>query len=75
MTVRTKIKAIGNSQGIVIPKELMASAGLSPRDEVIIEASGGKLIITRSDSDYAQAMQAGRRFARHYRRTMAALAE
>ncbi|MFH0876238.1 MAG: AbrB/MazE/SpoVT family DNA-binding domain-containing protein [archaeon] len=34
--VNTKLKAWGNSLGIIIPKDLLNSEGLSPEDEVSV---------------------------------------
>lgn len=43
MTTRTRIIAIGNSQGVRLPKPLLEAAGLS--GEVEIEAEEGRIVI------------------------------
>ena len=43
MTTRTRIVRIGNSQGVRLPKALLAASGLS--GEVEIEATGGQVVI------------------------------
>lgn len=41
--VKARIVAIGNSQGVRIPKPLLAQAGL--QDEVELHAEGGRIVI------------------------------
>ncbi len=42
---QTVIK-IGNSQGIIIPQKVLASAGIKPGDKVIVEEKNKKITIT-----------------------------
>ena len=58
-----------------MPRDVLASAGLSRGDEVAIDVRDGKIEITKADDGYNQAMEIGRRFAARYRRTMAILSK
>ncbi|UEM21161.1 AbrB/MazE/SpoVT family DNA-binding domain-containing protein [Skermanella mucosa] len=71
----TKLTKIGNSTGLTVPRDVLASAGLSRGDEVAIDVRDGKIEITKADDGYNQAMEIGRRFAARYRRTMAILSK
>lgn len=43
--MRTKIRRMGNSRGILIPKPLLAQAGLEDEAEILVE--GNTLIVRR----------------------------
>ena len=45
--MQAQIKAWGNSQAIRLSKELLESAGMSLDDQVEVQASDGKIIISK----------------------------
>lgn len=75
MAIRTRIKPVGNSDAVTLRREVMTAAGFHRGDEVVIEASKGKVVITRSGSDYARAMEGFRKAAKRYNGVLAALAK
>lgn len=75
MAATTKIQAFGNSLGVTIDKDVLATAGFKRSDEVRVEATRGRVVITRPDSDYARAMDGFRKAAVRYPGAMTELAE
>lgn len=58
MSAITKIRQIGNSDGLTFRAEQLREAGLSRGDQVIVEAQPGQLVITKAESLQAKAMEA-----------------
>ncbi|MGH6619777.1 MAG: AbrB/MazE/SpoVT family DNA-binding domain-containing protein [Alphaproteobacteria bacterium] len=75
MAATTKIQAFGNSLGVTLNKDVLATAGFARSDEVRVEATRDRVVITRPDSDYAKAMDGFRKAAARYPGAMAELAE
>ena len=46
--MKTTIRRIGNSQGVIIPKSLLAEVGAKPGDVVDVKIERGKITIGRS---------------------------
>ncbi|WP_439545565.1 AbrB/MazE/SpoVT family DNA-binding domain-containing protein [Sandarakinorhabdus sp.] len=71
-----KITAIGNSAGIILPKELLARLGVEKGDSIELHDDGqGGLRIVKSGDAYAAAMAAGLDCFERYPQTMADLAK
>lgn len=73
--IHTKISAIGNSAGIIVPKELLVELGLLRGDTVGVEVEGGALRIVKLDDAYNRAIEAGRDCFDRYPATLAELAK
>jgi len=50
--LKTTIRAIGNSQGITIPKPLLAELGVSLGDPVDVSFKDQTLVVTKVASEY-----------------------
>lgn len=50
MTYKQKLTKIGNSVGIIIPKQLLDSLGLKEGNEVYLEQVQDKVIIDRNET-------------------------
>ncbi len=72
--IHTKISAIGNSAGVILPKELLVQLGLSRGDTVGVEVEDGGLRIVKLDDSYNRAIDAGRECFDRYPATLAELA-
>ena len=72
---KTKIVQIGNSVGIVLPKEALAALHAEKGDTVTLSATPGGLHLTAYDSDVQTQVDAGREVMREYRDTLRALAK
>lgn len=71
-----EIKKIGNSSGVILPKEVMARLNLNVGDEfsVTLTPEGG-MRFTRSDPHFDKAMEVARRGMNRYRNALAELAK
>ncbi len=71
-----QIKKIGNSMGLVLPKELLGRLKLGEGDKLhVVEQTERGLKLTRYDSKHAKAMKIARRSFRKYADTYRALAK
>jgi putative addiction module antidote len=71
-----RIKKIGNSVGLIFPKELLARLKLSEGDQLhIVEQTERGLKLSPYDPKHAKAMEIARRSFRKYADTYKALAK
>ena len=74
--MKLELKRIGNSTGLILPKELLARLGLKQGDEVFVTETPEKsLVVSVYDPASAEVMAIGRDVFREYRETMKALAK
>ncbi|MFA5950749.1 MAG: AbrB/MazE/SpoVT family DNA-binding domain-containing protein [Hyphomicrobium sp.] len=74
--MKLEIKKIGNSTGLILPKELLARLGLSQGDHVIVtEAPDKTLTISAYSDDDDETMRIARDVMKEYKSTLKALAE
>ena len=72
----TRLQRVGNSVAVTLPREVLQAAGLQHRDEVSVDVSeDGRVTVTKADTGYTRAMEAGRRFGQRYSTAMAILAK
>jgi putative addiction module antidote len=70
-----KLRAIGNSVGVVLPKELLAKLDLAEGDTLqVIETQDG-FLLTPASGDVEEQLRLGRELMKKYRETFAALAK
>ncbi len=70
-----KIRKIGTSLGLVLPKELLDEIGVGEGDKVYPVRTPDGVALTPYDADFEQALEAGRKFMRRYPNAMKKLAE
>ena len=70
-----KITQIGNSLGLILPKELLARLKLEKGDTVHITESPSGLVVTPYDPALDEQLRLGREFMRDYRDTFRQLAK
>jgi putative addiction module antidote len=58
MPTTTKLRQIGNSDGLTFRAEHLRAAGFVRGDEIVIEAQPGRIVLSKADSTYAKAMEA-----------------
>jgi putative addiction module antidote len=70
-----KLRSIGNSVGVVLPKELLARLGLQEGDTLhVVEAPDG-FRLTRTDPDFERQMEVAREVMRRRRAVLRELAK
>jgi len=74
--MKLEIKKIGNSTGLILPKELLAQLNLAQGDWVYVTRTGEKALkIAAYDPDHEEALEIARGVMREYRDTFKALAK
>lgn len=58
MSTTTKLRRIGNSDGLTFQAEQLREAGFVRGDEIVVEAQPGRIVLSRAGSTYAKAMEA-----------------
>ncbi len=71
-----KVRKIGNSLGVVLPKETLAQLGVGEGDELIVsEAPNGEMRIMRGEVDLDRQLEAARKGMKRYRNALRELAK
>ena len=70
-----KLTQIGNSVGLILPKEVLARLKLEKGDAVYLTDAPGGFTITPHDPTFEEQLEMGREFMREYRDTFHALAK
>jgi putative addiction module antidote len=71
----TKIVAIGNSAGIILPKEILARMNVKKGDPVYLREVAGTLQVSPYDEEFAAKMEVADQVIRRYRDAFKKLAE
>lgn len=76
MAMKLALKKVGNSTGLIFPKELMLRLGLKPGSEffVVVDSSGG-VRLTPYDPDFEESMNLVDDIMDEYKDTLKALAK
>ena len=75
MASSTKVIAIGNSAGIILPKEILARLNVQKGDSLFITEGPEGVRVTPFDQEFAQQMEAAREVMRENRDVLQRLAE
>ncbi len=70
-----KVTQIGNSLGVILPKEILARLKLEKGDTVFVTDTPGGVAITPFDPAVDEQVALGREFMREYRDTFRQLAK
>lgn len=74
--MKLEIKKIGNSTGLILPKELMAKLNLAQGDWLFVtETSDGGVRLTPYDPELDKGMEIARKAMKTYRNALAELAK
>lgn len=74
--MKLEIKKIGNSTGLILPKELLARLGLQQGDEVFVTELPDRAVkLSVYNEQHEKVMEIGRDVMREYRETFKALAK
>ena len=76
MIVELKLRKVGNSVGLVLPKEALARLNVEEGDAVYLtESSDGGFRVTANNPRFAEKMKVAERLSRKYRHALKELAE
>lgn len=73
--MNTTIRKIGNSEGVIIPKEVLDRLGLKAGDSITLDEEAGKLILTPLEDDFARQLEHAEAFMDKYKTALKKLAE
>ncbi len=76
MTIELKLRKIGNSLGVVLPKEALARLNADEGDTLVLtEAPDGSFRVTPDKGDFAHQMAVADEIANRYRNALRELAK
>lgn len=70
-----KLTAIGNSVGLMLPKELLARLGVSKGDTLFAVETDGGILLTTTDPDVEAQMEVARQVMKRRRAVLRELAK
>ncbi len=73
--MKLKLKRIGNSTGLILPKELLVRLGLQQGDEVVLSEAPDGFKVTAGDAEFERAIAIVDDIMVEYRETLQALAK
>lgn len=73
--MNVSIRKIGNSEGVIIPKEMLERLGLKAGDTLEIKDVEGAIHLTPEPTDFAEQMKAARAGMAKYRVALRELAK
>jgi putative addiction module antidote len=69
------IRKIGNSEGIIIPKDVLDRMGVKAGDEITMTRDGDKIILAAADGDFDRQLGHAEKFMDRYKVALKKLAE
>lgn len=75
MVRKLKLRAIGNSTGVVLPKEILEKLRVSRGDELMVLETPDGITLTGYDPEFARQMEAAEEIMREDRDLLRKLAE
>lgn len=73
--MNTVIRKIGNSEGVILPKELLEKMNLKAGDSVVISQDKDEIVLSRADNVFERQMDAAREIMDRYKVALQKLAE
>ncbi|MFN2335065.1 MAG: AbrB/MazE/SpoVT family DNA-binding domain-containing protein [Wenzhouxiangellaceae bacterium] len=75
MSRKLKVTAIGNSTGVILPKELLEKLRVSRGDELMVHETPDGIMLTPFDAEFARQMDVAEKVMRNRRNLLRKLAE
>lgn len=72
---KIKLTTVGNSVGVILPKELLERMNLAKGDTLCVSETPNGIELSPYDAEFERAMDAGRKVMRRYRNTLRELAK
>jgi putative addiction module antidote len=69
------IRKIGNSEGVIIPKDVLERLGLKAGDSLDLEVGADQMVLKAIDEDIARQMEHAEKFMEKYKVALQKLAE
>lgn len=75
MSAKIKIRKIGNSHGLVLPKDVLSELGIGENDVLILTRTPQGIALTPYDPNLAEAMKVFEEGRKRYRNALRELAK
>ena len=75
MSMKLKLRAVGTSTGVLLPKEMLARMRVKKNDELFAVETPEGYLLTPYDPELERQLSKGREFMAKYRETFRALAK
>ncbi len=75
MSKKLKVTAIGNSTGVILPKEILEKLRVSRGDELMVHETPDGILLSPFDPELARQMEVAERIMRQRRNLLKKLAE
>lgn len=69
------VRKVGNSKGVVFPREVLQQAAVDEGDHLTVTVVDGKIILERCDDEFQQQLELADRFMDKYKTALKKLAE
>jgi len=73
--MNTVIRKIGNSEGVILPKEVLERMNLKAGDSVVLSEDRNSIVLKRAEASFEQQMEAARGIMDRYKVALQKLAE
>jgi len=73
--MNTVVRKIGNSEGVIIPKDLLERMNLKAGDSLVISEDKGNIVLTKAEDNFERQMDAARDIMDRYKTALQKLAE
>lgn len=73
--MNVQVRRIGNSEGIILPKEVLDRYGLKSGDTLELTENEGLIQLRTAEDDFAEKMELARKFMDRYKVALKKLAE
>jgi putative addiction module antidote len=73
--MKITIRKIGNSEGVIIPKDVLDRMGVKAGDELILKEENGEIKLVPQNADLAEQLKAARLGMEKYRVALRELAK
>lgn len=75
MTLQLKVRRVGNSLGVVLPKEALSRLNVEDGDQLYITEAPDGFRITAADPEFAKQMKVAEKGMKRYRNALRELAK
>jgi len=75
MSKKLKVTGIGNSTGVILPKELLEKLRVSRGDELMVHETPDGILLSPYDAEFARQMEVAEKIMRKRRNLLRKLAE
>jgi len=75
MSRKLKVTGIGNSTGVILPKELLEKLRVSRGDELMVHETPDGILLSPFDAEFARQMEVAEKIMRKRRNLLRKLAE